>query len=38
MAVLFGRHDDLIRPADLPMKIGIPILRGIARVARISPD
>jgi len=34
-AVLWGRHDDLIRPADLPMRIGFPILRAAARVARL---
>ena len=37
MAVLWGRHDDLIRPADRPMKIAFPVLRGAARVARVSP-
>ncbi len=38
LAVLWGRHDDLIRPADLPMKIAFPLLRGVARVARLSPS
>ena len=37
MAVLWGRHEDLIRPADVPMKIAFPILRGVARIARLSP-
>jgi len=37
MAVLWGRHDDLIRPADLPLKLAFPILRAFARIARISP-
>lgn len=35
-AVLWGRPYDLIRPADLPMKIGFPILRAAARVARLA--
>lgn len=38
-ALLWGRHDDLIRPADLPLKVAFPILRGIGRLARMSvPD
>ncbi len=37
MAVLWDRHDDLIRPADAPMKIAFPVLRGVARIARLSP-
>jgi mannose-6-phosphate isomerase-like protein (cupin superfamily) len=39
VALIWGRHDDLIRPADLPLKIAFPILRGAGRLGRLSvPD
>ncbi len=37
IALLWGRHDDLIRPADAPMKVAFPLMRGVARIARIRP-
>jgi len=37
MAVIWGHHDDLIRPADPPVKAAFSVLRSIARVTRISP-
>lgn len=36
MALLWERHDDLIQPADLPMKIGLPVLSRIARVFGVA--
>ena len=35
MAVLWGRHSDLIQPADLPMRVAFPVVRGMARAARL---
>lgn len=37
MALLWERHDDLIKPADPPMKVAFPLLRGVGRLARLSP-
>ncbi len=37
IALLWGRHHDLIRPADPPLKVAFPLLRGVGRVARVSP-
>ena len=31
-----GRHEDLIRPADPPLKAAFPVLRGVGRMARMS--
>ena len=36
MALLWGRHEDLIRPADPPLKAAFPVLRGVGRMARMS--
>lgn len=36
MALLWGRHDDLIRPADPPMKVAFPLLRRVGRIAGMS--
>jgi mannose-6-phosphate isomerase-like protein (cupin superfamily) len=36
MAVIWGRHGDLIQPADLPMKVAFPVLRVGAAVARLD--
>ena len=36
MALLWERHDDLIQPADPPMKLAFPLLRGVGRLARTS--
>lgn len=39
MAALWQRHSDLIRPADRPLKIAIPVLAGAAAVLRLRiPD
>ncbi len=36
MALLWDRHDDLIQPADPPMRIAFPLLRRVGRIARLS--
>jgi mannose-6-phosphate isomerase-like protein (cupin superfamily) len=36
MAVLWGRHKDLIEPADAPMKVGMAVLRTAGRVVGVS--
>jgi mannose-6-phosphate isomerase-like protein (cupin superfamily) len=37
LALLWERHEDLIRPADPPMKIAFSLLRGIGRITGQSP-
>jgi mannose-6-phosphate isomerase-like protein (cupin superfamily) len=34
-AKLWAEHPDLIRPADLPMRLGMPVLTALGRVARV---
>lgn len=36
MAMLWDRHDDLIRPADLPLRLGMKGLGTVGRLARLS--
>lgn len=36
LALLFSRHSDLIRPADLPLKVAFPVLAAAARLLRLS--
>jgi hypothetical protein len=36
IALLWGRHEDLIRPADPPLKAAFPVLRGVGRMAGMS--
>lgn len=35
-AMMFRRYPDLIRPADLPLKIAFPLLDTVGRIARVS--
>ncbi|HEV2771897.1 MAG TPA: cupin domain-containing protein, partial [Thermoleophilaceae bacterium] len=37
MALLWRRHDDLIRPADAPMRAAFGLLQGVGRLTRQSP-
>lgn len=37
LARLWEEHSDTIRPADPPVRLGLRILAGVGRLARISP-
>lgn len=37
MAMIWGEHDDLIRPSDAPMKLGMAVLRTVGRVTGQKP-
>jgi mannose-6-phosphate isomerase-like protein (cupin superfamily) len=38
-AMVVGQYPDLIEPADVPMRVGMPILRTLGRVLRLNvPD
>jgi mannose-6-phosphate isomerase-like protein (cupin superfamily) len=35
-ALLLGQHPDLIRPADRPMQVALPVLRAVGRALRVE--
>jgi hypothetical protein len=37
MALLWRRHEDLILPADAPMRVAFGLLQGAGRLTRQSP-